>query len=92
MGAEALIDGQLVGILPLDLELPHAAQPRTLTIQRAGYAPWSRVVAGDTDVTLTVHLARRRSAPARASKPAPAPKPAASTRAATPPLVDPFSR
>jgi hypothetical protein len=65
-GAEALLDGKLIGTLPLDVELPRAAGVRRLTVRAAGTRPWMRVVAADVDVALKVSLTRLR---AEAGKP-----------------------
>jgi hypothetical protein len=55
-GAEALLDGKLVGTLPLDVALPRASGTRHLVVRAPGTKPWSRVVAGDVDLALKVSL------------------------------------
>lgn len=55
-GAEALIDGHLIGQLPLDVRLPRADSERHLVVRKNGYKPWSRSLASNTDVTLRAIL------------------------------------
>jgi hypothetical protein len=57
-GAEALLDGKLIGTLPIDVELPRAPGVRRLTVRSTGTRPWTRVVAADIDVALKVTLTR----------------------------------
>jgi serine/threonine-protein kinase len=86
-GAEVLVDGRLVGELPIDVAMPKSPGQRTLTVQRMGFKTWSRVVAADADVTLTATLVRKRAAtPVRT-----APREPASTPG-VPALADPFRR
>jgi serine/threonine protein kinase len=61
-GAEVLVDGRLVGQLPLDIELERRAADRRVVVQHKGYTSWSRVIAGDTTVGLTATLQRKRAA------------------------------
>ena len=55
-GAEALLDGKLVGTLPLDVAVPRASGTRHLVVRAPGTKPWSRVVAADVDLSLKVSL------------------------------------
>jgi hypothetical protein len=55
-GAEVLVDGNLVGMVPLEVPLPRKAGPRHLEVRLEGYHAWPRTIAGDTDVKLTAIL------------------------------------
>jgi serine/threonine protein kinase len=55
-GAEALIDGHLIGQLPLDVRLPRSEGERHLVVRKNGYHTWSRSLASNTDVTLRATL------------------------------------
>jgi eukaryotic-like serine/threonine-protein kinase len=54
LGAEAMLDGRLIGTLPIDVELPRTTGIRRLTVHTPGSKPWVRVVAADVDVALKV--------------------------------------
>jgi hypothetical protein len=71
-GAEVLIEGKLVGMLPLDLRLPRVAAERHLLVRHPGFRPWSRTIAGDLDVRLQAPLIRNRAPAAPMKRAAPA--------------------
>jgi hypothetical protein len=54
--AEVLVDGNLVGMVPLEVPLPRKADPRHLLVRLEGYRPFVRTIAGDTNLHLTVTL------------------------------------
>ncbi|HWE30875.1 MAG TPA: hypothetical protein VHB97_22865, partial [Polyangia bacterium] len=72
-GAEALIDGHLIGQLPLDVRLPRVDGERHLVVRKSGYKAWSRSLAANTDVTLRAILkpAGRSHEPPRERESAP---------------------
>jgi serine/threonine-protein kinase len=59
-GAEATIDGQMVGTVPLDVVLPRAAGTRLLNVKLAGHRAYSHQIAADLDVSLRIDLASTR--------------------------------
>jgi hypothetical protein len=60
-GADVLIDGRLVGLVPLQLTLPVAPAVRHIAVHRSGYARWRYDIAGDRDAALVASLERHRS-------------------------------
>jgi hypothetical protein len=63
-GAEAFLDGKRAGPLPLELDLDAVARPRKLTVERAGWLPWTRALDGAADQRVTATLERKPRAPA----------------------------
>jgi hypothetical protein len=61
--ADVFLDGRLVGHAPLDVALDAQAGERQLLVQKAGYAPWTRKIAGDVTVALTPRLTRAARRP-----------------------------
>jgi hypothetical protein len=55
-GAEVLVDGNLVGMVPLDTRLPRRAGTRHLQVRLEGYHAYVRNIAADSDVKLTATL------------------------------------
>jgi serine/threonine protein kinase len=78
-GAEVQLDGDSVGKLPLDLELPSRAQSRELSVRAPGYESFSASIAGDKDTVLNAALSRVAVKPKAIAKPArkPSARPAA---------------
>jgi serine/threonine protein kinase len=91
-GAELLLDGKLVGTLPVDLSLPSVPGQRRLRVQALGARPWHRLVAADVDVALEVKLDQ----PARPAVASPARRhaaPSGQPASQTPSLIkDPFAQ
>jgi hypothetical protein len=58
--ADVFIDGKLMGKAPLDVALDPVDGERQLLVQKPGYAPWTRKIAGDVTMALTPKLARKR--------------------------------
>ena len=58
-GAEVLVDGVVVGNIPLQITLIPIAQVRHITVQRSGYVRWHYDIAGDHDAALVAPLVRR---------------------------------
>jgi tRNA A-37 threonylcarbamoyl transferase component Bud32 len=56
-GAEVLIDGKLMGIMPVELTLPRASGERRLRVRAEGARTWTRRIAADVDLALEVRLA-----------------------------------
>jgi hypothetical protein len=56
-GALASVDDEPIGVLPLDVTLPASPQIRRLLVTQPGHRPWSRAIAGNMDVAVTVELA-----------------------------------
>jgi serine/threonine-protein kinase len=58
-GAEVLVDGRLVGEVPLEVDLPRVASERQVLVQRDGFVSWTRAIAGDTWVSATATLRKK---------------------------------
>ena len=57
VGAEVYVDQQLVGHVPVDTQLPRRpAHARQVSVTLPGYDRWTRSIAGDANVVLSVHL------------------------------------
>jgi serine/threonine protein kinase len=97
--AELWLDGRRVGNLPVDLKVPPVAGERTVVVERAGYAAWSRKVAGNAPVSLTARPSRKRAA-AHSAHPTPSvsvppptrAKPSGRVAPGADPIYDPFPR
>jgi serine/threonine-protein kinase len=59
-GAEVLLDGESIGVSPVDVRRARTVDPVTLTIHLAGYRDATRSVVLDRDQTLNVVLSPRR--------------------------------
>jgi hypothetical protein len=86
-GAEALLDGRLIGTLPVDVELERVSGVRHLSVRAPGTKPWTRVVAADVDVALKVSLTRLH---AEAPHPRHASSPSTSPSSPSSMIKDPF--
>jgi serine/threonine-protein kinase len=60
--AEVLVDGVVVGNVPLQITLIPIHEVRHITVQKAGYARWRYDIAGDRDAALVAPLKRREKA------------------------------
>jgi serine/threonine-protein kinase len=91
-GAELLVDGKLVGTLPVELTMPSATGQRRLRVQAPGARAWTRLVAADVDVALEVKLDK----PARSAVASPSRRHATTASppaSQTPSLIkDPFAQ
>jgi hypothetical protein len=85
-GAEATLDGKLIGTLPIEVQLPRLAGVRKLMVRAPGSKPWIRVVAGDVDIALKVATVRLRAPDSSPSSPKP------SRRSPTSVIKDPFAQ
>jgi serine/threonine protein kinase len=59
LGAEVLIDGRLLGTIPLAEALPRHSGAHQLTVRRAGFVTTTRSIASDEDATLRITLVPR---------------------------------
>jgi serine/threonine-protein kinase len=66
-GAEVLVDGALVGTVPLEVALPRLDGVRRVALHASGYDPWQREVSGAVDAALMVWLHRSAPSPRRAA-------------------------
>jgi serine/threonine protein kinase len=57
-GADVLVDGELLGQVPLDTELARKEGTRTILVRKAGFARYRRDVDGNTEAVLTATLPR----------------------------------
>jgi serine/threonine-protein kinase len=58
LGAEVLLDNEVIGEVPLDVVLPRQRRVRTLSVRKAGYARYAIELEGNADTTLTTMLSR----------------------------------
>ncbi len=59
-GAHALLDGADIGALPLDLDLPVAARPRSLTVVASDGQRWTQDIDGDGDAVVLIEALREQ--------------------------------
>jgi serine/threonine-protein kinase len=58
-GADLLLDGQPVGVLPLELDLARIKGVHRLTVTKAGYYRWTQEVSGASDQSIWVTLQKK---------------------------------
>src|SRR5262249_28336853 len=59
-GAQLLIDDELAGTLPVAIDLPPRAAPRSLLVSKRGFASVGQTIAGDRDAAVYIGLVRRQ--------------------------------
>ncbi len=64
-----LVDGAVLGQIPLDTELPRKPGVRSILVRKAGFGRYKREVDGDTEAVLSATLPRVAAARPVAKKP-----------------------
>ena len=72
LGAEVLIDGRLLGTIPLAEALPRHSGPHQLTVRKTGYTTLTRSIDSDEDATVRITLTPKTHKPATAGATKPA--------------------
>jgi serine/threonine protein kinase len=67
-GADVVVDGVVLGQVPLDVELARKAGPRSIQVRKAGFSRYRRDVEGDAEAVLSASLTRVTRAPAKKAK------------------------